>query len=241
MNLFLKYQAKLKARQVSTIGDGKEITGSGTNADSADTSLNTNFKDMYVYNIISASDNNTKATQIDDKKDILNIQQNHPQNPQNSITERMPIQSVTWSQEHQALIDWFITQEVPTEPFHLEPHLYVADPGKFFASLRREIKIGPSGPRARMGTLQSDLQKLKLYKLQSKRAPPPNPRGVESEEGRCNGYIFFDKNNAETCEELFFNADTRWPLYTQLRPKYLIGQNVPALKSGDDKWIQING
>jgi hypothetical protein len=43
------------------------------------------------------------------------------------------------------------------------PHIHVADPVKFFSSLRREIAAGPGGARARMGTLQSDLRKLKAY------------------------------------------------------------------------------
>ena len=68
-----------------------------------------------------------------------------------------------WPPDAQSLVDWFMTQEVPVEPFLLEPHLRVAEPGKFFDSLRREIEAGPRGPRARMGTLQWDLQKLKAY------------------------------------------------------------------------------
>ena len=68
-----------------------------------------------------------------------------------------------WPPDAQSLMDWFMTQEVPVEPFYLEPHLRVADPGKFFDSLRREIEAGPRGPRARMGTLQWDLRKLKAY------------------------------------------------------------------------------
>ena len=66
-----------------------------------------------------------------------------------------------WPPDAQSLVDWFMTQEVPVEPFLLEPHLRVAEPGKFFDSLRREIEAGPKGPRAKMGTLQWDLRKLK--------------------------------------------------------------------------------
>ena len=65
-----------------------------------------------------------------------------------------------WPPEIQSLIVWFMKLEPPAESFYLEPHLRVIDPEKFFATLRREIETGPSGPRARMGALQSDLRAL---------------------------------------------------------------------------------
>jgi len=68
-----------------------------------------------------------------------------------------------WPPEVQALINWFQIQAPPAESFYLEPHMRVLDPSKFFDALRHEIKAGPTGPRARMGTLQSDLRKLKAY------------------------------------------------------------------------------
>ena len=75
-----------------------------------------------------------------------------------------PVQVKTeWPPEVQALVDWFMTLTPPTESFCLEPHLLIADPVKFFQSLRREIETGPRGPRARLGALQSDLRKLKAY------------------------------------------------------------------------------
>ncbi len=79
-------------------------------------------------------------------------------------TEKSESQSnvkAVWSQDVQSLVDWFMTQEVPVEPFLLEPHLRVVDPGKFFESLWREIEAGPRGPRSKMGTMQWDLRKLK--------------------------------------------------------------------------------
>jgi len=69
----------------------------------------------------------------------------------------------SWPPDFEALINWFMIQEAPIEPFLLEPHIRVVDPAKFYESLQREIKTGPRGPRARMGTLQWDLQKLKAY------------------------------------------------------------------------------
>ena len=61
----------------------------------------------------------------------------------------------------QTLSDWFLTLEPPAEPFYLEDHRKIVDPVKFFSALRMDITAGPAGPRARMGTLQCDLRKLK--------------------------------------------------------------------------------
>ena len=69
-----------------------------------------------------------------------------------------------WPSKDQSLVDWFIELEAPTEPFYLEPHRHVVGPAKFFSALRMDITAGPDGPRARMGTLQCDLRKLKAYK-----------------------------------------------------------------------------
>jgi hypothetical protein len=69
-----------------------------------------------------------------------------------------------WLPDVQALVDWFLKLE-PREikPFHLEPHIHVADPVQFYESLRREIQTGPGGARAKMGTLQDDMRKLKAH------------------------------------------------------------------------------
>jgi hypothetical protein len=67
-----------------------------------------------------------------------------------------------WDVETQKLIGWFLTLTPPTEPFYLQAHTHVASPGKFFESLLRDIKAGPKGPRARLGTLKSDLRSLQL-------------------------------------------------------------------------------
>ena len=69
--------------------------------------------------------------------------------------------SAEWPPEVQSLVNWFMTLTPPTESFCLEPHLLIADPVKFFQSLRREIETGPRGPRARRGALQWDLWDLK--------------------------------------------------------------------------------
>jgi len=67
----------------------------------------------------------------------------------------------SWPPEVQSLVDWFATLKEPPEPFHLEAHRHIVDPEKFFRSLRQDIKAGPTGARARMGALQSDLRMLK--------------------------------------------------------------------------------
>jgi len=69
----------------------------------------------------------------------------------------------TWSPEVESLVEWFMLQEAPSQPFHLQPHLRVVDPCKFFSSLRQDIAKGPAGARAKFGTLQDDLRKLKIY------------------------------------------------------------------------------
>jgi hypothetical protein len=74
-----------------------------------------------------------------------------------------PVQvKAAWPPEIQSLVDWFLTMD-PPPPFYLESHLHVKDPEKFFQLLRRESETGPRGPRARLGALQSDLRKLKVY------------------------------------------------------------------------------
>jgi hypothetical protein len=83
-----------------------------------------------------------------------------------ATTEKSDSQSTVkalWPPDVQSLVDWFMIQGAPVEPFFLEPHLRVEDPGKFFESLRREIETGPIGPRARLGALQWDLRNLKAY------------------------------------------------------------------------------
>lgn len=71
------------------------------------------------------------------------------------------IGSTAWPADVKPLVDWFLKLELPVKPFYLEAHQYIVDPAKFFESLGQEIQSGPKGPRARMGTLQSDLWKLK--------------------------------------------------------------------------------
>jgi hypothetical protein len=93
---------------------------------------------------------------------VVNIPKTNP-TPDNK-TQPPAKGRAEWSPEIQALVDWFLKLE-PREikPFRLEPHIHVADPVQFFESLRREIETGPGGARAKIGTLQDDLRKLKTY------------------------------------------------------------------------------
>jgi hypothetical protein len=78
-----------------------------------------------------------------------------------SPDEVTPSQSVSWSLEFQALIDWFMELDTPTEPFYLEDHRHIINPSKFFAALRKDIEAGPDGPRGIYGALIHDLIAMK--------------------------------------------------------------------------------
>jgi hypothetical protein len=96
------------------------------------------------------------------KTEVVNILRMGSTDASTEKSQPQPNVKDSWPPDVQSLVDWFLTLE-PIAPFELEPHIHVADPVKFCAALRREIQTGPTGPRARMGTLQSDLRKLKVY------------------------------------------------------------------------------
>lgn len=73
----------------------------------------------------------------------------------------VPNVKVEWLPAVQSLVDWFMNLIPPSESFELEKHLHIADPVTYFESLRQDIRSGPEGARAKMGTLQDDLRKLK--------------------------------------------------------------------------------
>jgi hypothetical protein len=73
--------------------------------------------------------------------------------------------SNSWNSEINDLISWFKTAPRLKTPFSLAGHLKVINPEKYFAALETEIAAGPKSPRAKYGTLQSDLLKLRnLFK-----------------------------------------------------------------------------
>jgi len=81
---------------------------------------------------------------------------------QMAIVEPETDMKSSWPSENYVLIDWFVHLEPPTDPFFLEPHIYVVNPVQFFSSLRMDIKTGPKGPRGiHTGALIHDLINLK--------------------------------------------------------------------------------
>ena len=69
----------------------------------------------------------------------------------------------TWNAEAAELVTWFQNtgDRLPVEPFDLCSGCRVVEPSRFYASLRSEIATGPTAPRARLGTLQADLRRLR--------------------------------------------------------------------------------
>ncbi len=63
-----------------------------------------------------------------------------------------------WEAETQALIDWFLSETAPTEPFELQPGVYIATPGPWWETIRKDIAAGRSGARWR--AVPHDLKKL---------------------------------------------------------------------------------
>ena len=57
--------------------------------------------------------------------------------------------------------------DLPPVPFRLNAWTEIRDAGKFLRWLRADILRGPTGPRARLGTLQADLLELQRFVLQA--------------------------------------------------------------------------
>jgi hypothetical protein len=66
----------------------------------------------------------------------------------------------SWDEQTSGLIDWFLSQDLPGTRFRLRGGAEVAEPEKFYASLRSDIEQGVEGARARTGALQEDLESL---------------------------------------------------------------------------------
>ena len=69
----------------------------------------------------------------------------------------------SWDADAAELVAWFQNagDSLPVEPFDLCSGCRVVEPSRFYASLRSEIATGPTAPRARLGTLQADLRRLR--------------------------------------------------------------------------------
>jgi len=63
--------------------------------------------------------------------------------------------------DDQELIDWFMSAELPQEPFDLDCARRVTDPKKFFNALRREVAGRQSSPRWKCAATQADIRRLK--------------------------------------------------------------------------------
>ncbi|MFM9964458.1 MAG: hypothetical protein ACKV2Q_24925 [Planctomycetaceae bacterium] len=80
------------------------------------------------------------------------------------ITSARPADDpATWNAETAELLAWFQNAggSLPVEPFDLCSGCRVVELSRFYASLGREIDRGPTGMRARLGTLQADLRRLR--------------------------------------------------------------------------------
>ena len=66
-----------------------------------------------------------------------------------------------WGKAMRSLISWFLSADLPTEPFTLHKGQQVTNTAKFFNALQQDVQMGPNGPRAECGTLKKDLQALR--------------------------------------------------------------------------------
>ena len=157
MDLMSKYLGIMKCNQVIISDIATDANIQGVIIDRQPT----NSCNKKVFPVDGRISENINHANIPDKSDKTTAQRN------DSLPELKPIVRVhtsrQWGIEMQELIEWYRATPKPTGPFYLENHQHIMDPEKFFSSLRQEIQTGPTGPRARMGALQSDLQKLKAY------------------------------------------------------------------------------
>jgi hypothetical protein len=79
----------------------------------------------------------------------------------------------SWDEATSALVDWFLTTDLPREPFRLRSGVEVTKPGNFYNSLKNDIEQGVEGARARTGALQEDLEDL--FDLFGNEEGPGNP------------------------------------------------------------------
>ena len=71
-----------------------------------------------------------------------------------------PVEPSGWNGEMVGLIRWFLGTHPPTEPFELSRGVTIIRPALWRTATRRDISLGPNGPRARYGALQQDLRRL---------------------------------------------------------------------------------
>ena len=68
-----------------------------------------------------------------------------------------------WNEPMASRIHWFLNADLPEGPFSPCEYEHIFCPVTYYGCLRRDIDEGPTGPRARYGALQDDLQRLHDY------------------------------------------------------------------------------
>lgn len=104
---------------------------------------------------------NPPATITKDKaSELLAEIQQHKHSQQNTVSR---FESVGWRGEDLSLVQWFITADLPRDPFQLAPWRKINDPTGFYAALMRDLTDGPEGCRAKYRSIQKDLEMLAAY------------------------------------------------------------------------------
>ncbi|HLN26205.1 MAG TPA: hypothetical protein VK395_00515 [Gemmataceae bacterium] len=82
---------------------------------------------------------------------------------QTSAAQSLADLSTNREAELQELVKWFLESHIdlPVQPFDLYAWQKIVDPPKWYAALLQDINCGPCGARARMGTMASDLHRLR--------------------------------------------------------------------------------
>ena len=83
-----------------------------------------------------------------------------PRRSVRKLRGRLLIDPTTWPRDAAAFALLLAPDDLPI-PFDLRPGVKVIDAARFLAQLRRDIALGPRGPRARFGALQGDLVRLR--------------------------------------------------------------------------------
>ena len=79
-----------------------------------------------------------------------------PKEPATPIPPARETTETKWDSFTAEIIEWFLTSTPPATPFLLTDGVTVADPARWWASIKADIAAGPGGPRS--GVLASDLR-----------------------------------------------------------------------------------
>jgi len=93
---------------------------------------------------------------------LLRVARRNGATPTANANEPLPLPSVEWPA---ALADFCLLlapDDLPSVPFKLDLATTVVDGRRYLQALQTEIRSGPSGPRARRGILQDELQRLRV-------------------------------------------------------------------------------